>query len=130
VHAGSPAPGPIERARTRELEVWSWYFFRISGLMLAILALGHLAIMHLVYTVDVIDYDWVASRWARLGWRVYDWLLLVLALLHGMNGARVVVDDYVYAPRWRRVALSALAGLTVVFLIVGTLTVVLFQPAP
>ena len=27
-------------------EVWSWFFMRISGLLLVFLVLGHLAIMH------------------------------------------------------------------------------------
>lgn len=111
-------------------EVYSWYFFRVSGLLLVFLALGHLVIMHIVNNVDAIDYDWVADRWATVGWRVYDWLLLALALLHGMNGARVVLDDYVHAPRWRAVAMATLAVLTVSFLGLGTLTIALFERAP
>ncbi len=43
------------------LEPYSWLFMRISGLVLVVLALGHLAIMHLVNSVEIIDYDWVAG---------------------------------------------------------------------
>ena len=110
-------------------EVWSWYYFRISGLLLVFLALGHLVIMHVANSVDVIDYDWVAGRWASAGWRIYDWLLLALALSHGMNGLRVVLDDYIHARRWRFLALTALWSLFVFMLALGTWTVVTFQPA-
>ena len=118
------------RVEGSTLELWSWYFFRVSGLLLVFLALGHLVIMHVVNNVDVISYDWVAARWASFGWRAYDWLLLALGLLHGMNGARVVVDDYVHGRRWRIAAMSTLAVVTVSFLALGTLTIVLFQPSP
>jgi len=133
VQVTAPAAGPIvsessERVAGSNFELWSWYFFRLSGLLLVFLALGHLVIMHLVNNVDTIDYDWVAARWATLGWRMYDWLLLSLALLHGMNGLRVVVDDYVHRHGWRVVAMSTLWTLTLAFMALGTLAVVTFQP--
>ncbi len=51
---------------TGGLELWSWLFMRLSGLLLLFLALGHLVIMHLVHNVDEISYAFVASRYA--GW--------------------------------------------------------------
>ncbi|MGH2522917.1 MAG: hypothetical protein ACRDH2_10480, partial [Anaerolineales bacterium] len=36
------------------------------------------------------------------GWRVYDIALLGFAFGHGMNGLRVVVNDYVQTPAWNR----------------------------
>ena len=50
-------------------------FLRISGVLLLLFAYAHFAIMHLVNSVDVVDYDFVAGRWASLGWRLFDWLL-------------------------------------------------------
>ena len=117
-------PGRLGDSR---LEVWSWYFFRISGLLLVFLALGHLAIMHLVYTVDVIGYDWIADRWRSVGWRVYDWLLLALALPHGMNGLRVVVDDFVHTGRARRIAYAVLWSALLFLMAIGTLVIVTFE---
>jgi succinate dehydrogenase / fumarate reductase membrane anchor subunit len=75
-------------------ELFAWWFMRVSGLLLVLLALGHLVIMHIIHNVDTIDYAFVAARWATPFWRTYDWLMLTLALLHGLNGARVVADDY------------------------------------
>ena len=82
-------------AGINRFETLAWQYMRWSGLLLIPLALGHLAIMHIINSVYDIDVDFVAARWALLGWRVYDAGLLWLAGLHGMNGLRHVVDDYV-----------------------------------
>ncbi len=117
------------RARpTGGLELWSWVFMRVSGVALLFLALGHLVLMHLINNVDEINYAFVANRYAGFFWRGYDALLLVLAMIHGSNGMRVLIDDYVHAPRWRAVAL------TVLYLVCGSLTLLgayvafFFQP--
>ena len=110
-------------------ELWSWLFMRISGLVLLGLALGHLVIMHLINTVDVIDYDFVAGRYAGWFWRGYDLTMLVLAMLHGLNGVRILIDDYVHPPRWRRFAIGALYLIGGVFLGIGVVAVVCFQPS-
>jgi len=112
------------RPRGSSFELWSWYFFRISGLLLVFLALGHVLIMHILNDVDVIDYQFIVDRWRAFGWRVYDWLLLSLALTHGMNGLRIVIDDYVHAKTKRVVALSTAGILYGLLLVVGTLTLI------
>ncbi len=101
---------------TGGLELWSWVFMRISGLMLLFLALGHLVIMHLINNVDEINYVFVANRYVGWFWRGYDALLLVLAMIHGTSGMRILINDYVHAPRWRMVAFTAL------YLVCGSLT--------
>jgi succinate dehydrogenase / fumarate reductase membrane anchor subunit len=45
--------------------------------------------------VHRIDLDYVAWRWASIGWRTYDFLLLAFAFAHGMNGLRQVIHDYI-----------------------------------
>ena len=109
-----------------DFELWSWYFFRLSGLLLIFLALGHVLIMHIINNVDVINYAFVADRWRTVGWRIYDWLLLSLALTHGMNGLRVIVDDYIHARGKRALWLSSAWLLYFVLMVVGTLTIVTF----
>ena len=63
------------------LELYAWLFMRVSGIALLLLALGHLAIMHLINSVDEINFAFVAARWANPLWRLYDWFLLALALV-------------------------------------------------
>lgn len=109
-------------------EMWSWFFMRISGVLVIFLLLGHMAIMHVFGGgVDRIDFNFVAGRWKGLFWRTYDWLLLALALLHGANGARVVIHDYIRSDRWRVFLKALLASATFLFFAIGTLVIVTFS---
>jgi len=132
--AAAPTSTAYRRRASRpagsRLELWSWYYFRVSGVLLLLLAFGHLAIMHIVNNVDAIDYHFVAERWRTVGWRVYDWLLLFLALTHGQNGLRIIIDDYLHRAPWRAAAHTANWFLLALFLLLGTATIVTFQPPP
>ena len=108
-------------------ELQSWIFMRVSGVLLLLLALGHLAIMHLINSVHTIDYAFVVGRYDGWLWRSYDLLLLVLAMIHGTNGMRVIIDDFVHHPGWRRLALGSLYALTGGLLLLGTWTALFFR---
>src|SRR5690606_8037934 len=101
-------------------ELFAWYFMRISGLLLVLMALGHIVIMHIINSVEVINYAFVARRWAVPFWRVYDWILLALGVLHGSNGIRVVVGDDVPSRGWPGFLSSALFVVGFVVVVVGT----------
>ena len=111
-------------------EAKSWAFMRLSGLLLLFFALVHFAITHIVNDVVETDYDFVAERWHNPAWRVFDWMLLVLALSHGLNGLRWIVDDYVRRPGPRKAVKGLLYGLTGVLVVVGTLTILVFPSRP
>ena len=107
-------------------ETWSWFFMRISGLVLLFLALTHFALTHIVNDVVETDHEFVARRWENPLWRLFDWVLLVLALLHGLNGLRWIIDDYVRSPVRRAVTKTVLYSLSFGLLGLGTLTIVTF----
>jgi succinate dehydrogenase / fumarate reductase membrane anchor subunit len=109
-------------------ETFSWYFFRVSGVLLIFLALIHIFLNHVATDVSCTSYQLVAIRYENPFWRLYDWLLLTLALLHGMNGLRIVVDDYVRTRGWRLTLQSAVGIVTLVFFLLGTITLITFQP--
>ena len=109
-------------------ETFSWYFFRISGVGLLFLALFHVFDMHIAADVSATNYDYIAARYANPFWRVYDLLLLTLALLHGLNGLRIVCDDYIKARGVRLAVLSGLFLVALTFWLMGTMTIVTFQP--
>ncbi len=110
-------------------ETFSWYFFRISGIVLIFLVITHLIIMHVSNDVSCTTYSFIASRYGNPFWRLFDWLLLTLALTHGINGLRVVIDDYVRNASTRIWLLSIAAVLLLVFFMLGTITLITFQPA-
>ena len=109
-------------------ELTAWIFMRISGLLLLILALGHLFIMHVFNSVHNIDYDFVAARYLQVFWRGYDLLMLWLAMIHGLNGLRTLFDDYLPV-RMRGIAVKGLYLTGILFLALGTWVIVAFQPA-
>ncbi len=111
-----------------QFELFSWYFFRVSGILLIVFAFGHLAIMHIINNVDVINYQFVADRWANPLWRTFDLILLTLALAHGLNGARVLIYDYVNSRGWRVFALSTMYVVGIFFLLIGAQVIITFNP--
>jgi succinate dehydrogenase / fumarate reductase, membrane anchor subunit len=111
-------------------EVWSWFFMRLSGIVLLFLVLIHLYVMHMVDAgVERVDFAFVAERWDNLGWRSFDWIMLFLALLHGANGLRIIIEDYVRRPGLRTTIKGILYTSTVVLMIMGTAVIVTFDPA-
>ena len=112
---------------TSRTEFYSWLFFRVSGLLLVFLALGHFLIMHAFNSILDVDYRFVAQRWQVPAWRIYDWLLLALALLHGFNGLRVVVNEHIASASLRRVLQPMVATATLLFLTLGTFVLVAFR---
>lgn len=109
------------------IELFAWWFMRVSGLILVFLALGHLVIMHIIHNVDTIDYAFVAARFRTPFWRTYDWLMLTLAFLHGLNGARVIIDDYAKGG-WRVFFQSLLWVTGILFIGLGSVVIFTFQP--
>jgi len=107
-----------------------WYFMRVSGLALVLLVLGHMMIMHVLVelTGSEIDFAFVQSRWGTPFWRIYDLLLLVLAFVHGVNGARIVIGDYVANPTGRRFFIGLFVVLGTIWVVLGIAVVLLFDP--
>lgn len=107
-----------------------WLYMRISGLLLLVLAVGHVLIMHVVDEgVGRVDFGFVATRWASPFWRTWDWLMLLLALTHGINGLRVIVLDYV-RPAGVRFAANMIFYVTgLVLFALGTVIVFTFDPS-
>lgn len=124
----SRAARPKPEASGRE-RFW-WYFMRVSGLALLVLALGHMFIMHVLVQLSggEIDFAFVQSRWGTPFWRIYDFALLVLAFLHGVNGARVVIVDYVANRRARSLLIGIMLVISGIWLLAGMAIIVFFDP--
>ncbi|MFA0765049.1 MAG: hypothetical protein BDTLLHRC_000002 [Candidatus Fervidibacter sp.] len=123
-----PRPAPQSRP-VSGLEYLGWAFMRVSGVLLLFLVLGHFAIMHLMDGgVNRVNAAFVAQRWANFGWRVYDFLMLALAMGHGVWGMRTVLLDFVHRPTRRFWALVCLYVLSGVVLVLGALVLFTFRP--
>ena len=115
------------RKPRQNFETWSWYFMRISGLVLFFVAPFHFFIMHILNDVTATNVTFVANRWNNPIWRLFDWLLLALGLLHGSNGLRFIMDDYIRKPGKRVAVKSVVYGIAIIMFIYGTLTIVTFK---
>jgi len=124
----SPAYGRPRPAGGWELRVW--LFMRLSGILLLFLALGHLVLMHLIHNVDEINFVFVANRYAGWLWRAYDLALLLLAMIHGVSGSRILINDYIHRPVARRVAFGLLYGVCGALTILGTGVALFFRAEP
>ncbi|MBN9606053.1 MAG: succinate dehydrogenase hydrophobic membrane anchor subunit [Actinomycetales bacterium] len=114
--------------KARGLEKRAWLYMRASGILLVVLIFGHLLInMFLGTGVRAIDFAFVAGKLANPFWIVWDSLILWLALIHGANGMRTIVNDYARGAL-RAVLLGALLVATVVLLVLGSLVLWTFDP--
>ena len=128
----APPPGPVRTrpGRTgggRSWEARTWLFMRVSGVALVVLSLLHFALTHIVNDVVETDSAFVSQRWANPLWRLFDWALLALALTHGLNGLRWIIDDYIPSGPRRRSVKVAVFGLTGALFAMGTFTIVMFE---
>lgn len=102
----------------------AWKWMRYSGLLLIPLAWGHVLIQDVLVGVHQIDIDYVAMRWATLGWRIYDFLLLAFAFAHGVNGLRQVVNDFIKNKRLMRLFSVLLFIFWLVLSLIGATAIV------
>ena len=95
-------PG-TELGKKGKFELYSWVFMRVSGLLLLFMALYHLYWWNLVVGVEHLSAELVMERWNQPLWRLFNIALATFALLHGLNGARYSIEDYVRNPKARRI---------------------------
>lgn len=121
-------PAPRTR-RGINLEKWGWVFMRASGVLLVVLIFGHLFVNLMVGDgIQAIDFAFVAGKYATPFWQWWDVIMLWLALIHGSNGMRTIVNDYVHNERVRKTLLGALGLAAALLIVLGTLVVFTFDP--
>ena len=72
-----------------------WIFMRISGLILIFLVLGHIYMTFIQVSESDATFVAVVNKLQNPAWKFYDWTILALSMLHGVNGARYSIEDYV-----------------------------------
>jgi succinate dehydrogenase / fumarate reductase membrane anchor subunit len=118
---------PARPRPASNLELYSWFFTRISAVVLFFMAVLHLVYMHIFLGVDAINFEVIAQRWVSPGWRLFDLFLLTFGWLHGANGVRIVLDDYIRPQGWRVLIKSVLYVLTFVLIVLGAYVIFTFK---
>jgi succinate dehydrogenase / fumarate reductase, membrane anchor subunit len=112
-------------------EKWGWIYMRISGFLLIILIFGHLLVnLVLGQGVKQIDFAFIGGKYSTPFWQVWDLLMLWLALIHGGNGMRTLVNDYAYNRVVNAVLKWAILAAVVILVTLGTLVIFTFDPCP
>jgi succinate dehydrogenase / fumarate reductase membrane anchor subunit len=120
---------PSRARRSSNFELNSWLFMRGSGLLLVVLVLGHLLVnLVLGEGISAVDFAFVAGKWANPFWQVWDLAMLWLAMLHGGNGLRTIINDYTTKPNTRFALKTLLYFGTLIVIVLGTLVIFTFDP--
>jgi len=120
---------PARRRRGVNLEKWGWLFMRGSGVVLIVLIFGHLFVNLMVGEgIHALDFAFIAGKFATPFWQWWDVLMLWLALMHGGNGMRTIVNDYVTNEKVRKALVWAIGLAAGLLIVLGTLVVFTFDP--
>jgi succinate dehydrogenase / fumarate reductase membrane anchor subunit len=112
-------------------EKYGWLFMRVSGPLLVVLIFTHLVVNLVVGDgIKAIDFAFVAGKWADPFWQVWDLAMLWLALIHGTNGMRTIVNDYTEKVKVRKALVTTLWAVCAALIILGTLVIFTFDPCP
>ena len=113
------------------LEKYGWLYMRASGVILVVLIFGHLfANLWVGEGIKAIDFAFVGGKWSDPFWQVWDLAMLWLALIHGTNGMRTIVNDYTTKEKVRKTLVFTLWGTCAALILLGTLVVFTFDPCP
>ncbi len=107
-------------AGLRRPRLAAFVVIRTTGVLLAVLVLGHFAVTHLVTDVAETDSSFVLRRWSSALWLAWDWTMLVAALAHAGAGLWLMIDEQAPATPLRRRLHVATATAVALLLVVGT----------
>ena len=127
----APRSKAAPKRRGINWEKWGWIYMRASGVVLVVLIFGHLFVNLVAGEgVKAIDFAFVAGKWATPFWQYWDLAMLWLALIHGANGMRTIVNDYSSSVVLGKVLRGAIYASAAILIILGTLVIFTFDPCP
>jgi succinate dehydrogenase / fumarate reductase membrane anchor subunit len=111
------------RPQSGGFELGIWYWMRLSGVALFVLALTHFSVQHFISDPKDQTSGWIFNvAWNNALRRGLDWLMLLIVISHAVLGMRTVTMDYLKGGA-RILALSALWLAGAFILVMGTIVV-------
>lgn len=101
-----------------------WLMQRISAVVLFVILIIHFVTYHFLSKGVTPPWKEVVAKMQSPWFNLFQFLFLVCALYHGLNGVWMVTEDYIHSRSWRIVIFSLilLVGLSLLF--VGTMTII------
>jgi succinate dehydrogenase hydrophobic anchor subunit len=119
----SARPGAV-RPRGGRSRAIGFLLVRLTGVLLAVLVLGHFALTHVINDVADTGSGFVRDRLASAVWLGWDAAMLTAAFAHGAAGLWIVVEDYTPDPVARRRRHAALVAGAIFLWAIGTAVLV------
>jgi succinate dehydrogenase / fumarate reductase, membrane anchor subunit len=102
----------------------AWLLQRISAVILFVLLLLHFITYHFLTQDRSVPYSRVLARAQSWWFPLLQFMFLITAIYHGLNGVWSVLEDYTASRFWRLVWYGLLLTVGTVLLFVGTLTII------
>jgi succinate dehydrogenase / fumarate reductase membrane anchor subunit len=99
-----------------------WLLQRISAVVLFVLLMLHFVTYHFI-TSTTPGWEKVVSKMQSPWFNLLQFLFLVTALYHGLNGVWMVVEDYIHAKFWRIFIFGLILIVGSSLLFIGTATI-------
>jgi succinate dehydrogenase / fumarate reductase, membrane anchor subunit len=124
-------PNSPRSRKAANWEKYGWLFMRVSGPLLIVLIFTHLMVnLVLGDGIKAINFAFVAGKWADPFWQWWDFAMLWLAMIHGTNGMRTIVNDYTDRAMVRKLLTTTLWAVCGLLILLGTLVIFTFDPCP
>jgi succinate dehydrogenase hydrophobic anchor subunit len=123
---GEFRPGERYDVPARSAEGGRLFYYlmvRITGLLLAILVLGHFVVTHITTDVAETGSDFIARRWGSVLWLLWDWAMLTAAMLHGAAGVWNAIEDYTPDREKRRRRQRLLVSISTLLFVLGIVVI-------
>jgi succinate dehydrogenase / fumarate reductase membrane anchor subunit len=100
----------------------AWLLQRISAVVLFVLLILHFVTYHFI-AKGVYPWDTVVKKMQSPWFNLMQFVFLLTALYHGLNGVWMIVEDYIHSKFWRLLIFSLIliGGASLFF--VGMLTI-------
>ncbi len=113
----------IHRSQTSGAPSWFWQ--RVTGIVLVVVLLGHYVLMHATPDAGH-TYDAVLARMQSPWWKAIDLTFVVFGLYHGLQGIWNIVRDFMLGQLGRLIALTIILLLGIGFGVMGFATILKF----
>ena len=144
--ATQAAAGRRVRMGGSKFELYMWFFTRVSGILLLLMGAFNIVYANLAGGYGVLDAGaqmrWaffpisfhvqstsveVTPNFANPFWQAYTFLVIAFAATHGLNGIRVILQDYIRHPLLMAWVKALLVVLWVVSLLAASFLIFVFQ---
>lgn len=102
-----------------------WFFQRLSGVALVVMLGLHFVAQHFVTNTPdgVVTFQTVTARLSDPLYKAFGLVLLLLSVIHALNGVWMVTEDYVHTGWKRMIIWSALVMLGVGLFAIAAATI-------